>query len=178
MLTSAPGPGAKWTKKPIPWLGLSRAPKSQVMFPVSLCVYPSSQPHTLGWTQRWGCAAILFWEQGGLPGLLGAEFHPRAGVPESAMTWARFTARLSSHPHKMRRQRCQEPSLTAPFRRGCSEELSRSESAVLPGLAFQAGRGTIPTTPPAKTTLGIPWEPALARASWYFLLPRPDPAGC
>lgn len=38
--------------------------------------------------------------------------------------------------------------------------------------------GTIQTTPPAKTTLGIPWEPALSRASWYFLLPRPDPAGC
>lgn len=106
------------------------------------------------------------------------EFHPRAGLSESAMTRARLTARLSSRPHKMRRQRCQEPSLTAPFRRGCCEELSRSESAVLPGLAFQAGRGTIPTTPPAKTTLGIPWEPGLARASWYFLLPRPDPAGC
>lgn len=30
--------------------------------------------------------------------------------------------------------------LTAPFTRGCCEELSCSESAVLPRLAFQAGR--------------------------------------
>lgn len=48
-----------------------------------------------------GLCWILFWERGGLPGAARGEFHPRAGVPKSTMTWARFTARLSSHPHKM-----------------------------------------------------------------------------
>lgn len=119
----------------------------------------------------------------GCQALLRGEFHPRAGVPKSTMTWGSVYSSAFKPPAQNVEAAVSGSLPDSSFQEGDAVRSCHALSQLfLQGPAFQAGRagarGTIPTTPPAKTTLGIPWEPALSRASWYFLLPRPDPAGC